>query len=57
MKIIGPGYTDDPGDPKTGKPYLLLGFDDKVIATTTNLAEMIGGAGSGARKRWEDLHQ
>jgi hypothetical protein len=51
---------DDPSeiakaDSPKGKPYLHLVFDDgTTIAISTNLAEMIGGAGAGLRKRWED---
>lgn len=42
-------------DPSTGKPYLRLEFPDGVVVQiTTNLAEMIGGAGAGARQRFED---
>lgn len=42
-------------DPHTGKPYLEVTFGDVVVCMTTNLAEMLGGAGSGTRKRFEDL--
>ena len=42
-------------DPHTGKPYLRLEFPDGMtIEITTNLAEMIGGCGKGARERYED---
>lgn len=51
---------DDPAEiercqsPK-GKPFIRLTTPDGVsIDITTNIAEMIGGAGSGLRKRWED---
>lgn len=48
-------------DVRTGKPYLRLKFpagsnNQVVIALTLNVAEMIGGAATGARKRWEDQH-
>lgn len=56
VDCIGPGFTDDPGDPKTGKPYLRLTFPDGVvIAVTAHLAEMVGGAGRGATARWQDI--
>jgi hypothetical protein len=43
------------GDPHTGKPFLRLTFPDGVVINiTTNIAEMIGGAGAGARLRYED---
>lgn len=47
-------------DPNTGKPYIELKFpaganNQHVIHITTNLGEMIGGAATGARKRYEDL--
>lgn len=43
-------------DPKTGKPYLELDFPDgPTVYITTSIAEMIGGAGTGARLRHEDL--
>ena len=42
-------------DPDTGKPYLRLEFPGgTTIEITTNLAEMIGGCGKGARERYED---
>ena len=45
-------------DPLTGKPYLQITFADDVrIGITTNLAEMIGDAGRGARLRWEDINK
>lgn len=59
LKVI-----DDPdeiarcGSPK-GKPFLRLTTLDGGTVTldiTTNIAEMIGGAGAGVRKRWEDLN-
>jgi hypothetical protein len=61
LDIIGPGFTADGGDPHTGKPYLRLSFPGELFGTTRlcltlNLAEMIGGAAAGARKRWEDQH-
>lgn len=37
-----------------GKPFLRMTFGDQTVDITTNLAEMIGGAGSGLRKRHED---
>jgi hypothetical protein len=37
-----------------GKPFLRLEFPDGVVVNiTTNLAEMIGGCGSGLRQRHE----
>jgi hypothetical protein len=56
IDIIGPGYTTDAGDPATGKPYLRVTLGEQTVCLTTNLAEMIGGAGTGARKRWDDQH-
>lgn len=49
---------DDPAEldrsPKR-KPFLRVVFDDgTVVEMTTNLAEMIGGAGAGLRMREED---
>lgn len=39
----------------TGKPILRLMIGTRVIGyLTTNIAEMIGAAGRGARIRWED---
>ena len=44
-------------DPRIGKPYLRLEFPDGMtIDITTNLAEMIGGCGKGARERYEDMN-
>jgi hypothetical protein len=58
VDAIGPGYTDDPGDPKSGKPYLRLTFfGGPVVYVTAHLADMIGGAGRGATARWNDLQQ
>lgn len=38
-----------------GKPFLRLTFEDGTkIDISTNLAEMIGGVGTGLRKRGED---
>jgi hypothetical protein len=51
---------DDPkaiaaGNSPKGKPFLRLTFPGlEPIDITTNLAEMIGGAGAGLRKRQED---
>lgn len=57
IEIKGPGYTTDEGDPDTGKPYLQLSFPGgPIVYITTNLAEMIGGAGMGAAARFRDLH-
>ena len=59
VDVIGPGFTSDPGDPMTGKPYLrvTVGTDwhAMTIQLTANLAEMIGGLARGARLRWEML--
>jgi hypothetical protein len=45
----------DPPDPETGKPYMRITFGDgDVVCISTNIGEMIGGAASGARLRWED---
>lgn len=56
LDIIGPGYTEDEGDPDTGKPFIRLSFPQgPVVHITTNLAEMIGGAGMGAAVRFKDL--
>jgi hypothetical protein len=58
LDIIGPGFTDDPGDPATGKPFIRLTFpDDTVVEITAHLAEMIGGAGRGATGRYNDLQR
>ena len=60
VAILGPGYTPDPGDPETGKPYLRVTFRDGqttvVVEMTTNLGELLGELGEGARLRWEDQH-
>lgn len=45
LKII----TDD-----DGKPYLEIAAEDIILNITTNVAEMIGGIGKGARLRYED---
>ena len=50
---------DDPKEcersPKR-KPFIRAEFEDgTVVEMTTNIAEMIGGAGAGLRKRWEDI--
>lgn len=38
-----------------GKPFLRIKLEDgRTMDITTNLAEMIGGAGAGARLRHED---
>ena len=37
------------------KPYLEIDFNGVTINISTNLAEMIGGVGKGARLRHEDL--
>jgi hypothetical protein len=43
--------SDSPG----GKPFLRVEFNNGVkVSLSTNLAEMIGGAGAGVRKRYED---
>lgn len=47
------------GDPRTGKPYIEVrvpagGQNQLVMHLTCNLAEMIGGAATGARMRWEE---
>ena len=57
MKIHGNcQITIKDNDPATGKQFLCLTFDDGVqVNITTNIAEMIGGAGAGVRKRREDL--
>jgi hypothetical protein len=58
LDLIGPGYTTDPGDPVTGKPYLRISTHTEppvVLEVTLNIGEMIGGAATGARKRLEDL--
>jgi hypothetical protein len=56
ITTIGPGFTTDPGDPKTGKPYLQLDFADGVqVCITATLADLIGGAGRGAAARYRDL--
>jgi hypothetical protein len=49
VKILDP-------DPHTGKPYLEVTFHGvkETILMTTNLAEMLGGVGKGARLRYED---
>jgi hypothetical protein len=58
VDVIGPGYTNDPGDPKTGKPYLQLTFaDGVVVCVTATLANLVGGIGRGAALRWEDLQR
>lgn len=42
-------------DSPNGKPFLSLTFENGVtVHVTTNLAEMIGGAGAGLRHRTED---
>lgn len=41
---------------EVGKPVLLLKVGDTEVCITANIAEMIGGAAIGARKRWEDHH-
>lgn len=57
---INVSVVDDPDEirrcnsPK-GKPFLRLTFADGTVKDiTTNLAEMLGGAGAGTRKRYED---
>lgn len=52
IKIIGPGYTDDPGDPATGKPYVQITAGETTMRVTLNVAEMIGGVGRGANARF-----
>lgn len=42
-------------DGADGKPYIEIEIEDITINITTNLAEMIGGLGKGARLRYEDL--
>jgi len=42
-------------DGTDGKPYLEIEVEDITINITTNLAEMIGSLGKGARLRHEDL--
>lgn len=37
-----------------GKPYLEIAAEDITLNITTNVAEMIGGVGKGARLRYED---
>ena len=37
------------------KPYLEIDFNGVTVNISTNLAEMIGGLGKGARLRHEDL--
>lgn len=54
-KLVGPGYDEDPGDPNTGKPYLVLTFGETVVRVTANLAEMIGGIGRGMNSRIGDF--
>lgn len=55
LLIDDPAEIAKAADPPKGKPFLHLTFDDgTTVAITTNLAEMIGGAGAGLRKRWED---
>ena len=55
MKVI-----DDPNEvmennSPLGKPFLRLTFPNgTTVDISTNIAEMIGGAGAGLRKRWED---
>lgn len=42
--------------PPKGKPFLKF-EDGTEVLMTTNLAEMIGGVGAGARLRYEDKHK
>jgi hypothetical protein len=56
MKINGMVKVDIYQDNETGKPILQLEIGNIVVCVTANIAEMIGGAAIGARKRWED-HQ
>lgn len=39
---------------KNGKPVIRLEAGGECIFLTANVAEMVGGAATGARKRWED---
>lgn len=53
---------DDPAeiaksDSPLGKSFIIITAGDVEIAVTTNIAEMIGGAGSGLRKRREDAER
>lgn len=61
VNVIGPGYTADPGDPRSGKPYLQITFgrgdQAVVVCVTATVADMIGGIGRGAIGRWEDLQK
>ena len=42
-------------DGKTTKPILCIILDDERFYITSNIAEMIGGAGHGARLKWEQM--
>lgn len=45
-------------DSPKGKPFIVITFPDGTKqAITTNIAEMIGGAGAGMRKAREELEQ
>lgn len=59
MDLVGPGYDDEPGDPKTGKPYVVLRFGSGetavTVRVTANIAEMIGGAGRGMNARIREM--
>jgi hypothetical protein len=39
-----------------GKPVIAIELEGQTVYLTATLAELIGGAGQGARLRWED-HQ
>lgn len=54
MKIHGVVQLEVTTDTATGKPALILTFPDGMKqGITTNIAEMIGGAGKGLREKHE----
>ena len=54
LTVVGPGYTEDEGDPETGKPYLRLTFlDGLIVQITAPLADVIGGVARSALERVE----
>ena len=56
IKVVASPEAIASSDSPKGKSFLLLQFPDgREYAITTNLAEMIGGAGAGVRKRREDI--